>query len=550
MGGAPSRVLDDVWLGGSDAIKNADFFTKNNVGFVLSVCETRPKDFLVEQCDLKVLHINVQDVEETGLLEYFPLINAFLHTSRSCNWSREKREHEEPLRPVAIAGEIVVDATDDRGSCPVAVGGGLATTSSSSSNCPPEQEISTLSRKFFSHLGDEAASVFSTTTAPQLVISRKNKRHEDQDSSRQDEDKDNAKSRRSRGRGRAVYIHCQAGISRSTTSFVCYLLPWLRISLSDALGHAHRCRDAICPNPGFMSQLAKWEHALRKARKGRTMNPARPLSSAPVGEKSPSTAAASSPPGDNSSSLGTATFFCRRSNMEEPGRNSTSSSTRELIVLRTGIDHRPFTLQDVLDTLDQVGTTTVDTTNAELKQRDFAFLAKTLEDHEGEGLMYKRAKYLYCFGGEPVEKEFEKLVQEFEDKDMAQYGYEPEKYLAFVEPKTKKKHRVVRKDNPHEDPYFGLQNPSMRRMAGVPITFEASTGGTTTTTSSGGSGGGEEEEESEKAVDVLSEDTYGTAFGTKDFDAQRKRLRECVMSSYEGKVPEGVGLQWLMKEED
>lgn len=59
--------------------------------------------------------------------------------------------------------------------------------------------------------------------------------------------------------GRAVYIHCHAGISRSSTACAVYLVAHLELSLRDALAHLLRCRDTVCPNPGFREQLERFE---------------------------------------------------------------------------------------------------------------------------------------------------------------------------------------------------------------------------------------------------------------------------------------------------
>jgi len=56
-----------------------------------------------------------------------------------------------------------------------------------------------------------------------------------------------------------VYIHCQAGISRSTTTFCSYLMVWLGFTVTEALGHIHRRRECICPNSGFREQLERFE---------------------------------------------------------------------------------------------------------------------------------------------------------------------------------------------------------------------------------------------------------------------------------------------------
>ena len=55
--------------------------------------------------------------------------------------------------------------------------------------------------------------------------------------------------------GRAVYVHCHAGISRSSTCCAAYLMAHLSLPLRDALAHLLRCRDTVCPNPGFREQL-------------------------------------------------------------------------------------------------------------------------------------------------------------------------------------------------------------------------------------------------------------------------------------------------------
>ena len=58
--------------------------------------------------------------------------------------------------------------------------------------------------------------------------------------------------------GHGVYVHCHAGISRSTTVVVAYLMAHLGLQLADALAHCHRCRDTVCPNPGFRRQLEEF----------------------------------------------------------------------------------------------------------------------------------------------------------------------------------------------------------------------------------------------------------------------------------------------------
>lgn len=59
--------------------------------------------------------------------------------------------------------------------------------------------------------------------------------------------------------GHAVYIHCHAGISRSSTCCAAYLMAHLSMPLLDVMGHLMRCRDTVCPNPGFREQLGAFE---------------------------------------------------------------------------------------------------------------------------------------------------------------------------------------------------------------------------------------------------------------------------------------------------
>lgn len=53
----------------------------------------------------------------------------------------------------------------------------------------------------------------------------------------------------------AVYVHCQAGISRSTSFVVAYLMYRFGLRLKDALHAVRRKRPQVEPNPNFMEQL-------------------------------------------------------------------------------------------------------------------------------------------------------------------------------------------------------------------------------------------------------------------------------------------------------
>lgn len=64
-----------------------------------------------------------------------------------------------------------------------------------------------------------------------------------------------------KGRGR-ILVHCSAGVSRSPTVVVGYLMKKRGMSLKVALGHVVRARPQVSPNPGFLEQLKAMEEGL------------------------------------------------------------------------------------------------------------------------------------------------------------------------------------------------------------------------------------------------------------------------------------------------
>jgi protein tyrosine phosphatase len=56
-----------------------------------------------------------------------------------------------------------------------------------------------------------------------------------------------------------VLVHCQAGISRSPTLVIAYLMKKLNISMDDAYSRVREKRSIIAPNIIFMSQLMDFE---------------------------------------------------------------------------------------------------------------------------------------------------------------------------------------------------------------------------------------------------------------------------------------------------
>ncbi|XP_068197333.1 dual specificity phosphatase 28 [Antennarius striatus] len=63
--------------------------------------------------------------------------------------------------------------------------------------------------------------------------------------------------------GRSV-VYCKNGRSRSATVCVAYLMKHGRLTLKDALQKVKTARHVIDPNPGFLSQLQRYEQELKK----------------------------------------------------------------------------------------------------------------------------------------------------------------------------------------------------------------------------------------------------------------------------------------------
>lgn len=79
---------------------------------------------------------------------------------------------------------------------------------------------------------------------------------------------DGALASRGRGRGSGgagagkILVHCSAGISRSPSLVVAYLMKARGMSLRAALGQVVRARPQVSPNPGFLRQLKALEEEL------------------------------------------------------------------------------------------------------------------------------------------------------------------------------------------------------------------------------------------------------------------------------------------------
>ncbi|XP_035186848.1 dual specificity protein phosphatase 19 [Oxyura jamaicensis] len=62
-----------------------------------------------------------------------------------------------------------------------------------------------------------------------------------------------------------VLVHCNAGVSRAAAIVIGFLMNSERLSFARAYSLVKNARPAVCPNPGFMEQLHKYEEQNIKA---------------------------------------------------------------------------------------------------------------------------------------------------------------------------------------------------------------------------------------------------------------------------------------------
>uniref|UniRef100_A0A8C2TQ98 Dual specificity phosphatase 19 n=1 Tax=Coturnix japonica TaxID=93934 RepID=A0A8C2TQ98_COTJA len=62
-----------------------------------------------------------------------------------------------------------------------------------------------------------------------------------------------------------VLVHCNAGVSRAAAIVIGFLMNSERLSFASAFSLVKGARPSICPNPGFMEQLHKYQEQNIKA---------------------------------------------------------------------------------------------------------------------------------------------------------------------------------------------------------------------------------------------------------------------------------------------
>ena len=62
-------------------------------------------------------------------------------------------------------------------------------------------------------------------------------------------------------KGHSVFVHCGAGVSRSATMVIAYLMKRDKLTFAEAMTRVENVRYCICPNPTFQNYL-RWREGL------------------------------------------------------------------------------------------------------------------------------------------------------------------------------------------------------------------------------------------------------------------------------------------------
>ena len=65
--------------------------------------------------------------------------------------------------------------------------------------------------------------------------------------------------------GKNVFVHCFAGVSRSDTTIIAYLMKYKNMDYKSAYNLCKKQRTVTCPNPGFTRQLREFDKLLRNS---------------------------------------------------------------------------------------------------------------------------------------------------------------------------------------------------------------------------------------------------------------------------------------------
>lgn len=73
--------------------------------------------------------------------------------------------------------------------------------------------------------------------------------------------------------GQGVLVHCQAGVSRSATIVIAYLMKHTLMTMTDAYKYVRSRRPVVSPNLNFMGQLLEFERDLNSGLTPRILMP-------------------------------------------------------------------------------------------------------------------------------------------------------------------------------------------------------------------------------------------------------------------------------------